>query len=74
MRDEALERAIDAAGGATKLADTIGVTRQAISQWDRCPAERVIAVERAAEKRVTRHELRPDLYPEETTASHEAAE
>ena len=62
-RDEALERAISQSGGVTALARAIKVTPQAISQWDRVPAERVIAVEEATDGRVTRGALRPDLYP-----------
>lgn len=62
MRSEALERAITEAGGVAALARTLGVSSQAISQWERVPAERVLEVERAT--KVTRHELRPDLYPE----------
>ncbi len=63
MRDHALERAISEAGGTAALARIINVTPQAISQWDRVPAERALAVEQATGGRVTRHELRPDLYP-----------
>ncbi len=62
-RDEALERAISESGGVAALARAIKVTPQAISQWDRVPAERVIAVEEATGGRVTRGALRPDLYP-----------
>jgi pyruvate,orthophosphate dikinase len=63
MRDTALERAINTAGGTAALARTINVTPQAISQWHRVPAERVIAVEGATNGEVTRSDLRPDLYP-----------
>lgn len=63
MRDTALETAINEAGGTAALARTISVTPQAISQWDRVPAERVIAVEEATGGKVTRGDLRPDLYP-----------
>ncbi|MGE4061978.1 MAG: pyruvate, phosphate dikinase [Rhodospirillaceae bacterium] len=64
MRDNALERAITEAGGVTALARAINVTPQAISQWDRVPAERAIAVEQATKGKVTRQELRPDLFGE----------
>ena len=63
IRDSALERAITEAGGTAALARTINVTPQAISQWDRVPAERALAVEQATGGKVTRHELRPDIYP-----------
>lgn len=57
-----IARAAEAVGGFPKLASLIGVTRQAIYQWDRIPAERVIAIENATGGKVTRHELRPDLF------------
>lgn len=58
-----LERAKERAGGQAALAKLIGVTAQAISQWDEVPPLRVLDVERASG--VSRHELRPDLYPVE---------
>ena len=58
---EALKRAIDAAGGLTKLAEPLGISKQAVSQWDEVPPLRVLAVERISG--VSRHDLRPDLYP-----------
>jgi DNA-binding transcriptional regulator YdaS (Cro superfamily) len=46
---------------ARELAKQLGVTPQAVSQWRRVPAERVIDVERLTE--IPRHTLRPDIYP-----------
>lgn len=66
-KSEALERAIEAVGGVAKLAEKIGISAPAISQWTRVPSERVIAVERATG--VNRRDLRPDLYPLETDAA-----
>lgn len=63
-----IERAIAKAGGLTRLAAQCSVSYQAVQKWlrtGRVPAERVLAVERASGGEVTRHELRPDLYPEE---------
>ena len=62
-RKEALSRAIEAAGGLKKLADSLRITAQAVSQWDEVPPLRVLAVEHVSG--VPRHELRPDLYPRE---------
>lgn len=56
-----LRRAIESAGGVSVLASAIGVTSQAISQWSKVPAARVLSVEEASG--ISRHELRPDLYP-----------
>lgn len=63
MRSRALERAIKLAGGPTKLAECLGISSQAISQWDEAPVERVLDIERAVDAEVTRYELRPDFYP-----------
>lgn len=60
MRDFGLEEAIRAAGGVSELARRIGISQPSVSNWERIPAERVIAVETAT--RVGREILRPDLY------------
>ena len=55
---------IERAGGIYRVAEELGVTRQAIEQWigaDRIPAERVLAVARLAQARPS--EIRPDIYP-----------
>ena len=62
MRDAGLERAIDAAGGVAELARKIGIAQPSVSNWNRVPAQRVIAVEGATG--VSRKVLRPDLYSE----------
>ncbi|VIO67235.1 Chaperone protein TorD [Bradyrhizobium ivorense] len=62
VRDPGLERAIDAAGGVAPLARKIGIAQPSVSNWNRVPAQRVIAVESATG--VSRKVLRPDLYAE----------
>jgi TorA maturation chaperone TorD/DNA-binding transcriptional regulator YdaS (Cro superfamily) len=62
VRDAGLERAIDAAGGVAQLARKIGIAQPSVSNWNRVPAQRVIAVESATG--VSRRVLRPDLYSE----------
>lgn len=60
-----LEVAKRKAGGPAGLARLLGqISSQAISQWRRVPAERVLDVERVTG--VPRSQLRPDLYPEAT--------
>lgn len=61
----ALNKAKENAGGSVALAVALSaagpkLTSQAVSQWKRVPAERVIEVERLTG--VSRHELRPDVF------------
>src|SRR3712207_2158323 len=60
MREGGLDHAIRAAGGIGALARALGLSQPAISDWQRIPAERVLAVE--ALTGVHRTALRPDLY------------
>jgi TorA maturation chaperone TorD len=62
VRDAGLDRAIDAAGGIAQLARKIGIAQPSVSNWNRVPAQRVIAIEAATG--VSRKQLRPDLYSE----------
>lgn len=77
---EALQRAVDAAGGQAKLARMLNETaphKPPVSQaliWDWlnraervATAERVLDIEKVTG--VSRHELRPDLYPREGRAA-----
>lgn len=61
----ALRRAVNMVGGQSALARLLGVKQQHVYYWLKksVPARRVLAIERATEGQVTRHELRPDLYP-----------
>lgn len=68
MRDPGLARAIDKAGGVAELARKIGIAQPSVSNWDRVPAQRVIAVEAATG--ISRRELRPDLYDGSEPAPH----
>src|SRR6478609_1833328 len=62
MRDLGLRAAIEAAGGVSQLARRVGISQPSISNWDKVPAERVLAVESVTG--VSRIQLRPDLYAE----------
>ena len=61
--DKALSRAIDKVGGPSEFARQLGIRPLSIYKWTRVPAERVLAVERISG--ISRHKLRPDLYPVE---------
>lgn len=63
---EALKRAIEICGGVTALANRISVSQPVVSMWlkrGQIPPERVLAIESATG--VSRHDLRPDIYPRE---------
>ena len=64
LKAAALGEAKKAVGGNTGLSRALdgGITPQAISQWKQVPAERTLEVERVTG--ISRHLLRPDLYPE----------
>jgi len=66
MRDPGLSEAIQAVGGVSELARRIGISQPSVSNWDKVPAERVLAVEAATG--VARVRLRPDLYRETSAA------
>lgn len=61
-------KAIKVAGGPAALAkDLGGLTSQAVSQWKKVPAERVLDVERITG--ISRHDLRPDVFGREESAA-----
>lgn len=68
---EALERAVEKANGQSAIARICGVSQAAVWKWlqsaKRLPAEHVLKVEAATG--VSRHWLRPDIYPVETAAN-----
>ena len=67
MRDPGLSAAIQAVGGVSELARRVGISQPSVSNWDKVPAERVLAVESATG--VPRVRLRPDLYREQPTVN-----
>ncbi|MET0277416.1 MAG: Cro/CI family transcriptional regulator [Pseudorhodoplanes sp.] len=69
MRDVGLEEAIRAAGGITELARRVGISQPSVSNWERVPAERVLAVEAAT--KVGRAVLRPDLFDDRSASIDE---
>jgi len=53
---------------ATELARRLGLTKAAVCQWQRVPAERVLEVCDALDWAVSPHDVRPDIYPNATDA------
>ena len=67
MAQTPLERAIHIVGTQAALAKALHVSPSHIWNWrhrdKKVPAEKVLSIEAATDGKVTRHELRPDLYP-----------
>ena len=67
MSIEALEKAVEIAGGQSALGRKIGRDQKAIWAWlnttQKVPAEDVLKIEAALENKITRFDLRPDIYP-----------
>jgi len=85
VKNDALKKAVELCGGQTELArlvnkhlpENVSKASQAlIWSWlfrtGKVLAEYVIAIEKATSGTVTRHELRPDLYPLEAPADSAA--
>ncbi|NQY33603.1 MAG: helix-turn-helix domain-containing protein [Alteromonadaceae bacterium] len=70
LKNPILMKAVKKLGSQTKLAAAINTTQQNIWWWlyeaNSINAEFVIAIEKASG--VSRHELRPDIYPKDEAA------
>jgi DNA-binding transcriptional regulator YdaS (Cro superfamily) len=74
----ALERAVQFLGSQAELARRVGKKQAHVWNWinrdKKAPADMVLAIEAATiddktgRPRVLRHDLRPDIYPEERAA------
>lgn len=67
MSEKPVDRVIESVGGLGALAKRLGISPQAVDKWRRkgVPAERVLTLESISG--VSRSELRPDLYPLESS-------
>jgi len=66
--DIGLKIAIRAAGGVRSLARKLGISHNAICQWDRVPYNWLITVEKVTG--VPRDKLRPELFQEYKRTKH----
>jgi DNA-binding transcriptional regulator YdaS (Cro superfamily) len=71
MSMTALERAVEKAGSQSSFAEAVGTSQQLVSYWlskgKPLPAEFVLPAE--ARLGISRHDLRPDIYPVESQAA-----
>jgi DNA-binding transcriptional regulator YdaS (Cro superfamily) len=63
IADEGLRLAVAQAGSLYALAKLLGMSVQAISEWQRIPSHRILQVE--AVTGIPREKLRPELYREQ---------
>lgn len=61
-----LQDAVNLFGSQARLAEELEVTPMAVGQWFKrgVPAKRAVQIERATKGKVTKHDLRPDLFGE----------
>jgi DNA-binding transcriptional regulator YdaS (Cro superfamily) len=72
MTDPGLAKARQVAGGRNAdLARLLDISPSAISQWVRVPYRRALQIEARTAGRVTRAELRPDLFGAPATGGAE---
>ena len=65
MNASPLETAIRLAGGVPAVAKALDISQPAVHRWrarGKAPADRVIHLEHATQGKVTRYELRPDVF------------
>lgn len=58
-----IERAMWAMGSRAALARKLGISRQAMDQWEKIPARHVLALESMSG--VSRYDMRPDVFGKE---------
>jgi DNA-binding transcriptional regulator YdaS (Cro superfamily) len=60
-----ISNAVEIVGGKSALATLCGVTPQAVFKWvdkNKAPADRCIQIEKLTKGKVTRYDLRPDVF------------
>lgn len=70
-RDRHTKEAIRLAGGTTALADYFEISTQAVSQWKRIPADKVLDIVELINDQVTAAQLCPRLYGRKVKATRE---
>jgi DNA-binding transcriptional regulator YdaS (Cro superfamily) len=74
---EALQKAIELAGGQSELGRRISAKQQTVHYWvsvmGKAPAEYCRPIEAAVDGQVTRYQLRPDVFGEAPETAEERA-
>jgi DNA-binding transcriptional regulator YdaS (Cro superfamily) len=61
-----VQKAADSVGGVSELARRLNLRHTAFYRWKTVPPERVLQIEKITG--ISRHDMRPDLYPIEEDA------
>jgi DNA-binding transcriptional regulator YdaS (Cro superfamily) len=68
-RSPELQLTLKIMGGVNRIAALLGIAHPSVSKWNHVPSKRVLQIERIAEGKLTRTQMRPDLYPDERAAA-----
>ena len=62
--EDGIDRAIEYFGGQAALAEKLGLTKMAVTQWKErgVPLVRAIEIEKLTNGKITCHDLRPDIF------------
>jgi DNA-binding transcriptional regulator YdaS (Cro superfamily) len=66
MKNKALTKIVKIMGSKAAIARALGITRDAVSKWQRVPSKHVIALELLT--KVSRYEMRHDVYKQQSKA------
>ena len=67
-----VSKIIKSCGGQTAIGNACGISRQAVEQWRKVPAEYVLIVEGLSDK-YDRYQMRPDVFGKRPSANRGGA-
>jgi len=57
-----LNKVVEIMGSQGEIARKLGISSQGVAQWDFCPPNRARQLEYLTKRKVTRYQLRPDVF------------
>ena len=61
-KSKILEQIFNYYGSQTVLAKSLGIRRQAISQWTKIPVHHCLKIQEQTHTKFTTHQMRPDIF------------
>lgn len=52
-------------GSQAAVGKVCGISKQAVCKWAQIPVDHVLLLEQKCGGQITRHEMRPDIYPKD---------